>query len=61
MKVDYRKILDQLISGELKEYKVEPKNAFDFQRTLRNYEKRQSIRGRAMRGGSIIYSADTSK
>lgn len=60
--MDYRKVLDQLIDGELKEYKVEAKDAFDFQRTLRNYEKLQSIRGRAMRGGSIVYSAvDTSK
>lgn len=60
--MDYRKVLDQLIDGELKEYKVEAKDAFDFQKTLRNYEKRQSIRGRAMRGGSIVYSAvDTSK
>ncbi|TSO25984.1 hypothetical protein [Lactobacillus sp. LL6] len=55
--MDYRKVLDQLVDGELKEFKVEPKEAFDFQRTLRNYEKRQSITGRAMRGGSIIYSA----
>lgn len=55
--MDYQKILDQLVDGELKEYKVEPKNAFEFQRTLRNYGKRQNITGRAERGGGIIYTA----
>ncbi len=55
--MDYQKILDQLVNKELKEYKVEANNAFEFQKTLRNYEKRQSITGKAHRGGSIIYTA----
>lgn len=55
--MDYQKILDQLVSGEMKEYKVEPKNAFAFQNALRNYGKRQNITGRAERGGTIIYTA----
>lgn len=58
--MDYQKILDQLASGELKEYKVEPKNAFDFQAALRDYGKRQNITGRAERGGSIIYTSSDS-
>ena len=44
--LDYQKILDQLVSGEIKEYKVEPKDAFDLQKTIRNYGKRQYITGR---------------
>ncbi|EGF34062.1 hypothetical protein AAULH_03793 [Lactobacillus helveticus MTCC 5463] len=32
--MDYQKILDQLVSGELKEYKVEPEDAFDLQKLL---------------------------
>lgn len=55
--MDYQKILDQLVNKELKEYKVEANNAFEFQKTLRNYEKRQSITGKSQRGGSIIYTA----
>lgn len=55
--MDYQKILDQLVSGEISEYKVEPKNAFDFQEALRNYGKRQYITGRAYRGGTIVYTA----
>ena len=55
--MDYQKILDHLVNKELKEYKVEANNAFEFQKTLRNYEKRQSITGKAQRGGSIIYTA----
>lgn len=55
--LDYQKILDQLVSGELKEYKVEPENAFEIQETIRNYGKRQYITGRAERGGSIVYTA----
>lgn len=58
--MDYQKILDQIVSGELKEYKVEPKDAFDFQAALRNYGKRQNITGRAERGGTIIYIANNS-
>lgn len=55
--LDYQKILDQLVSGEIKEYKVEPKDAFDLQKTIRNYGKRQYITGRAERGGTIVYTA----
>lgn len=58
--MDYKKILDQLISGELKEYKVEPKNAFAFQAALRVYGKRQNITGHAQRGGDIIYTGSNS-
>ncbi|KRL91559.1 hypothetical protein [Lactobacillus kalixensis] len=58
--MDYQKILDQLVSGELKEYRVEPKDAFDFQRVLRDYGKRQNITGRAERGGSIVYTGSNS-
>lgn len=58
--MDYQKIFDQIVSGELKEYKVEPKDAFDFQEALRNYGKRQNITGRAERGGTIIYTANKS-
>lgn len=54
--MDYQKILDQLVSGQIKEYKVEPKDAFAFQKTLREYGKRQDITGCAERGGSIIYT-----
>ncbi len=52
---DYEKILQQLISGELKEYQIEAKDAFGFQEALRNFGKRQEISGVAQRGGSIIY------
>ena len=55
--LDYQKILDQLVSGEIKEYKVEPKDAFDLQKTIRNYGKRQYITGRAERVGAIVYTA----
>ena len=55
--LDYQKILDQLVSGEIKEYKVEPKDAFDLQKTIRNYGNRQYITGRAERGGAIVYTA----
>ena len=55
--LDYQKILDQLVSGELKEYKVEPEDAFDLQKTIRNYGKRQYITGRAERRGSNVYTA----
>ena len=33
--MDYKKILDQIVSGELKEYRVSPKDAFQFQLALR--------------------------
>jgi hypothetical protein len=52
--MDYKKILDQIVSGELKEYRVSPKDAF--QLALRSYGKRQSITGIAQRGGDIIYT-----
>ncbi|MBD5431382.1 hypothetical protein [Lactobacillus agrestimuris] len=53
--MDYQKILDQLADGELKEYEVEAKSAFEFQKALRNYGRRQSISGRAKSGGNIVY------
>jgi hypothetical protein len=55
--MDYKEILDKIISGELKEYRVSPKDAFELQKTIRNYGKRQYITGRAKRGGSIVYTA----
>ena len=51
-----QEILDKIISGELKEYRVSPKDAFQFQLALRSYGKRQSITGIAQRGGDIIYT-----
>lgn len=54
--MDYQKILDQLVSGELKQYVVKPKEAFAFQAALRDYGKRQDIMGRAERGGNIVYT-----
>lgn len=53
--MEYEKILEQLADGSLKEYKVEAKEAFDFQKALRNFGKRQDITGIAQRGGAIIY------
>lgn len=41
--LDYQKILDQLVSGELKEYKVEPKDAFDLQKLLEITEKDNTL------------------
>lgn len=55
MMTDYQKILAQLINGELKEYKIEAKDAYRFQNALRNFGKRQEISGIAQRGGGIIY------
>ncbi|WP_027824774.1 hypothetical protein [Lactobacillus psittaci] len=55
------KILDQLINGEIKEYRVEAENAFEFQKVLRTYAKRQNITGRALRGGAIIYHLKNEK
>lgn len=53
--MDFNKILQQLSTGELKEYRVTPKNAFAFQAALRDFGKRQDIRGTALRGGEIVY------
>lgn len=55
-KLNYKEILDQLYEGKLDKYEVEPKNAYEFQKELRSYGKRQAISGRAVRGGNIIYS-----
>ena len=54
--MDYKKILDQIVSGEITEYSVSPKDAFQFHLALRSYGKRQSITGIAQRGGDIIYT-----
>ncbi len=59
--MDYKEILDKIISGELKEYRVSPKDAFQFQLALRSYGKRQSITGIAQRGGDIIYTLSDNK
>lgn len=50
-------IFNKLISGEIKEYEVKPEDAFDFQKDLRNFGKRQKIKGIAQRGGSIMYTS----
>lgn len=47
--MNYEEILDKIISGELKEYRVSPKDAFQFQLALRSYGKRQRITGIAQR------------
>lgn len=52
---DYQQVLDELVAGKRQEYEVTPVDAFEFQRQLRTYEKRQDITGRALRGGTIIY------
>ncbi|WEV71344.1 hypothetical protein OZY43_02790 [Lactobacillus sp. ESL0785] len=59
--MNYQKILEQLVNGELEQYIVEPKDAFDFQAALRAFGKRQNITGRALRGGKIIYSQSKSE
>lgn len=53
--MDFEKILQQLSDGELKTYRVTPKNAFAFQAALRDFGKRQAITGTALRGGEIVY------
>jgi hypothetical protein len=53
--VDYQEILEKIVNGELAEYKVEPQTAFEFQRVLRNFQRRSEIQGVAQVGGSIIY------
>ncbi|MBP2057609.1 hypothetical protein J2Z60_000780 [Lactobacillus colini] len=53
--MDYEQVLDDLVNKKIKEYKVEAKDAFEFQKKLRQYGKRQDITGIAQRGGSIIY------
>lgn len=55
MDTNYENILNQLISGELKEYEVTPENAFNFQAALRNFGKRKEISGAAQRNGGIVY------
>lgn len=56
--MDYESILNQLVDGgELSEYKIEAKDAFAFQQALRAFGKRTYIKGRALRGGAIIYTA----
>lgn len=53
--MDYEQILNDLVEEKIKEYKVEAKDAFEFQKALRQFGKRQDITGIAQRGGSIIY------
>lgn len=55
LEVDYEQILNDLIDGKIENYKVEAKDAFEFQKALREFGKRQDITGIAQRGGSIIY------
>lgn len=53
--MDYQEILEKIVNGELAKYKVEPQTAFEFQRVLRNFQRRSEIQGVAQVGGSIIY------
>lgn len=53
--MDYQEILEKIVNGELAEYKVEPQTVFEFQRVLRNFQRRSEIQGVAQVGGSIIY------
>lgn len=53
--MDYQEILEKIVNGELAEYKVEPQTALEFQRVLRNFQRRSEIQGVAQVGGSIIY------
>lgn len=53
--MDYEQILNDLVAEKIKEYKVEAKDAFEFQKALRQFGRRQDITGIAQRGGSIIY------
>lgn len=53
--MDYEQILNDLVEEKIKEYKVEAKNAFEFQKALRQFGKRQDITGIAQRGGNIVY------
>lgn len=55
--MDYRQILEDLISGKLSEYVVEASDAFSFQDALRNFEKRKEIVGVAKRNGTVVYRA----
>ncbi|GHV96943.1 hypothetical protein lacNasYZ03_08570 [Lactobacillus nasalidis] len=63
--MDYSEILEQLVSGDRLEYRVDPQEnpeaAFDFQQSLRNYGKNKKITGRAGRGGVIIYTSIDNK
>lgn len=54
--MDYQKILEQLANNELEQYEVDPDEAFEFQKALRNFGKRQNITGKAKMGGNIVYS-----
>lgn len=53
--MDFKQILTQLSTGQLKEYRVKPQDAFAFQAALREFGKRQDITGTALRGGEIVY------
>ncbi|MBA1394811.1 hypothetical protein EQ500_13210 [Lactobacillus sp. XV13L] len=59
--LDYQIILEQLASGALDHYEVEPGKAFAFQAALRSFGKRQNITGKALRGGKIVYTKSKSE
>lgn len=52
----YEEILTKLTDEEIDEYRVESKDAFNFQAALRKFGRRQEITGKAERGGSILYT-----
>ena len=46
--MDYEKLLNDLADEKIDEYKVEAKDAFAFQKALRNFGRRQDITGIAL-------------
>ena len=60
--MDYQEILEKIVNGELAEYKVEPQTAFEFQRVLRNFQRRSEIQGVAQVGGlSLIHISEPTR
>ena len=55
MDKDYQKLLEQLVSGELAELDVEQNEIQAFQPVLMEFHQRNSIVGRAKRGGGVSY------
>ncbi|WP_155286530.1 hypothetical protein [Lacticaseibacillus zhaodongensis] len=55
MATDYKRLLDQLKSGELKELRVKPDDFMAFREVWNNYPGRTEIVGSAHRGGDIVY------
>ncbi|MGX5377755.1 hypothetical protein ACWCL1_05855 [Ligilactobacillus sp. LYQ135] len=58
MATDYQKILDELRTGEIKEYDVDMDHFMEFQKVLMNYQYKKSIVGEAKRNGGVVYHFD---